>query len=844
MPITLEELQIKFSAEMNNLNPQLASIKNQLGGLEANTVKAQSAFSKLAKAGLAIGGAMIARELFQVGKESLQMANDAVESEQLFSVSMGNMESSARAWSESLSSSLGLNSYELRKNVGMLNTMFGSMGLGEQEAYNMATGMTELANDMASFYNLSTDEAFDKLRAGITGETEPLKRLGILVDENTIKQYAMKNGISKTGKELTQQQKLQARYGAIMEQTSKAQGDLARTMDSPTNQLRKLNAQFDMAKIALGQALQPALIAVLPVLTSFATGLSRVLSGAGVTTGNPFSDVVISLADATASITSGVTSLSQEAVAKIKTLKADVETALADYATAAGKTKSVVIGIELKPQTTGYENVMNSLDDLKNYVDGATAQPIIVSIDVLMKAALQDGKVTPEEIQKARDALKKQVDDLLAKTKKDQAAAHAEINVKYAAGEIETEQAFNDAHKAVDEEYGTLIEGINLVYTLADADLQVGKWNAVQLNATDRDNIKKVIEAEVNAGDVVLVKAEAAVEGIFGGAGQAGQTFLDYYAGLVDEARTLGEKIKKAAEEGMTEGASPEFLANLAKKRREYAEQQNYLTSGIVQGSQLNLALSDFNMNPESIKNVLDAFQGEFGKEKKSEGTWLSDMKTMGSKSMFDPKFLEKLKTDGFVDEKGEASYQAWIASLEKDSADRLAAYQNDMVSRLLSIAGDAKGIDTSGMGIIELSAMQQSLKGLLDKIDPEALTGDSVQAYKDLADAYAEIEAAYQAALKGLPFVPQNQNYSQPKPGAMAPYNPYTPTFTKPFVNWSGYGSGYTEKSTNITIAPLTVTANVVLESGVVLGRATVIAQQQLQKSAGGGGVWTRQTQ
>ena len=183
-------------------------------------------------------------------------ANDVVESEELFSVSMGKMEASARAWSDSLSASLGLNAYDLRKNVGMLNVMFNSMGLGEQEAYDMSTSVVQLANDMASFYNLDTEEAFTKLRAGITGETEPLKRLGILVDEQTVAQYALKSGISKTGKELTQQQKLQARYGAIMEQTAKAQGDLARTMDSPTNQLRRLNAEFDMAKIALGQALQ------------------------------------------------------------------------------------------------------------------------------------------------------------------------------------------------------------------------------------------------------------------------------------------------------------------------------------------------------------------------------------------------------------------------------------------------------------------------------------------------------------------------------------------------------------------------------------------------------------
>ena len=97
-----------------------------------------------------------------------------------------------------------------------------------------------------------------------------VKRLGIMVDENTVKQYALSEGISKTGKELTQTEKLMARYAAIMEQTATAQGDLARTIDSPVNRLRLLSTQFDQAKIAFGQAIQPLQAAVIPVLTSLA----------------------------------------------------------------------------------------------------------------------------------------------------------------------------------------------------------------------------------------------------------------------------------------------------------------------------------------------------------------------------------------------------------------------------------------------------------------------------------------------------------------------------------------------------------------------------------------------
>ena len=195
--------------------------------------------------------------ILAAGAAMTKLAMDAIESENLFEVSMGNMADAARDWSEELRDQLGLNSYEVRKNIGTFNVMFTSMGAGTKAAYDMAAGLTELAYDMASFYNLSPEEAFIKLQAGITGETEPLKRLGILVDEATTKTYAYKLGIAEQGKELTQQQKLLARYAAIMGQTSKAQGDLARTMDSPTNKLRIMKSRVTEMGIEIGTKLLP-----------------------------------------------------------------------------------------------------------------------------------------------------------------------------------------------------------------------------------------------------------------------------------------------------------------------------------------------------------------------------------------------------------------------------------------------------------------------------------------------------------------------------------------------------------------------------------------------------------
>lgn len=209
----------------------------------------------------ALGSALsisLTAPILAIGGSALKMGMDVVESENLFTVSFGEMAGAARAWSEEVSNALGLNEFELRRTSGTFFTMFDAMKIGKDAAFNMSTSLVELANDMASFFNLKPEEAFEKLRAGITGEAEPLKQLGILVDETTVKTAAMRHGLIKQGEEMSQQQKVLARYVSIMEQTSKAQGDLARTADSPTNQLRTMRAQFEELAAKLGVALIPA----------------------------------------------------------------------------------------------------------------------------------------------------------------------------------------------------------------------------------------------------------------------------------------------------------------------------------------------------------------------------------------------------------------------------------------------------------------------------------------------------------------------------------------------------------------------------------------------------------
>ncbi|WP_196002015.1 hypothetical protein [Clostridium sp. 1001271B_151109_B4] len=273
--MTIEELEIVIEAQTREFNQQIANVTRQVSSMEKQVNKSlgniKNIFGRVGKwiAALGIG---------KVIKDSIITAMDSIESDSMFDTVFGSLANDVRQWSEELQNTLGLNGYAIRENVATLYNMTQSMGLASSEALNLSKDMTLLAEDMASFYNISGDEAFNKIRAGLTGETEPLKALGILVDDATIKQYAYANGIATTGSELSNTEKVMARYIAIQQQTATASGDLARTINSPANQLRVLQNNLNLLKIELGNAFMPIVQVVLPILNSFAQALVKVTS--------------------------------------------------------------------------------------------------------------------------------------------------------------------------------------------------------------------------------------------------------------------------------------------------------------------------------------------------------------------------------------------------------------------------------------------------------------------------------------------------------------------------------------------------------------------------------------
>ena len=234
------------------------AVQVDLKGLNNRIQQNASSLRQLGAAFLVVG-----TSLTLLSRKFVKTASDVQESENLFREALEGMADDAIAWSNTLSDSLDLNRFEIRKTVGTFNLMLKSMGIMEKDAFKMSTALTQLGLDLASLRNLRTEEAFLKLQSAIAGEAEPLKRIGILVNDNTIKTWALNNSIIKQGQVMTETQKIYARFGVILEATTKDQGDMARTMNDFANVSRRASALIGELSAQIGAALIPAITKIL-----------------------------------------------------------------------------------------------------------------------------------------------------------------------------------------------------------------------------------------------------------------------------------------------------------------------------------------------------------------------------------------------------------------------------------------------------------------------------------------------------------------------------------------------------------------------------------------------------
>jgi len=191
-------------------------------------------------------------------------ANTYIENMNLFDASMGQYADSARAYAKEVQDAMGIDMAEWARNQGIFMTLATGMGVTADKAQVMSQQLTQLGYDISSFYNIPVADAMTKIQSGVAGELEPLRRIGWDLSNARMQAEAAKLGIDANVQSMTQAEKVALRYHLIMTQVTQTHGDMARTIMSPANQLRILQAQITLTSRAIGNLLIPMLNMILP----------------------------------------------------------------------------------------------------------------------------------------------------------------------------------------------------------------------------------------------------------------------------------------------------------------------------------------------------------------------------------------------------------------------------------------------------------------------------------------------------------------------------------------------------------------------------------------------------
>lgn len=249
-----------------NSNPFNKGLKDT-----TNTIKSSGIENSLKKIGKLAVAAFSVKAIVNFGKECIDLGSDLTEVQNVVDVTFGSLNTEVNKFAENAITQFGLGQTVTKKYVGTFGAMAKAFNFSNKEALAMSETLTGLTGDVASFYNLSSDEAYTKLKSVFTGETETLKDLGVVMTQNALDQYALANGYGKTTAKMSEQEKVALRYKFVLDKLSLANGDFTRTSDSWANQTRVLSLRFNELKATLGQGF-------INIFTPIVKGINWVLS--------------------------------------------------------------------------------------------------------------------------------------------------------------------------------------------------------------------------------------------------------------------------------------------------------------------------------------------------------------------------------------------------------------------------------------------------------------------------------------------------------------------------------------------------------------------------------------
>lgn len=264
-----------FAAEMQHVADGFSAMPSRIQRLITTTEKYNNTVNKgatqtsrfgislksIKTAAVMAGIRMIRQEISKAITESNAYQEDL----NLFTASMGQYAEEAQEYAENVGEIMGIDPAKWMRNQGVFNTLLSGFGSVADRSYLMSKNLTQLGYDISSFFNISVEDAMQKLQSGVSGELEPLRRLGYDLSQAKLEQTALTLGIEKSVSAMTQAEKAELRYYAIMTQVTTAQGDMARSLDAPANQLRIFQAQLTQASRAIGNIFIPILQKILPI---------------------------------------------------------------------------------------------------------------------------------------------------------------------------------------------------------------------------------------------------------------------------------------------------------------------------------------------------------------------------------------------------------------------------------------------------------------------------------------------------------------------------------------------------------------------------------------------------
>lgn len=374
-----------------NSNPFNKGIKTA-----TNTIKSSGIEKSLKKIGKLAVAAFSVKAIVNFGKECIDLGSDLTEVQNVVDVTFGNLNTEVNRFAENAITQFGLGQTVTKKYVGTFGAMAKAFNFSNKEALAMSETLTGLTGDVASFYNLSSDEAYTKLKSVFTGETETLKDLGVVMTQNALDQYALANGYGKTTSKMSEQEKVALRYKFVLDKLNIANGDFARTSDSWANQTRVLSLRFNELKATLGQGF-------INIFTPIVKGINIVLSKLQVLAnafksftemifgnagGDDSSNSVSNLASDASKASDSISGIGDSAKKTKKDLLGlrgideinNLTTSSDDSSSSSGAGKIDTSGLNLT------DNLKKQASDIENILNGVNLEPLKQSFNNLKEA--------------------------------------------------------------------------------------------------------------------------------------------------------------------------------------------------------------------------------------------------------------------------------------------------------------------------------------------------------------------------------------------------------------------------------------------------------------------------